>query len=270
MLIKTLVENMFFDKKIKPQPGLSLYIEANGLKILFDLGSDDLFIENAQKMNVNLQDIDLVVISHGHFDHGGALKAFLAINSKAQVYLHKDAFEDYYHKLLGLKLPIGLDKTLKNHERIILTDSLTEITPDLVLFSGVTGRKYFSPVNSKLLKKTDGKYYADDFSHEQNLIIKENNKTVLFAGCCHNGIINTLEKARELSFEPDVIVSGLHFMKMNLKKYGHLVDNIAQELKNHKALLYTCHCTGLRAFKRMESVLPEKIKYLPCGSAIQL
>jgi 7,8-dihydropterin-6-yl-methyl-4-(beta-D-ribofuranosyl)aminobenzene 5'-phosphate synthase len=57
---------------------------------------------------------------------------------------------------------------------------------------------------------------------------------------------------------------------MNLKKYGHLVDNIAQELKNHKALLYTCHCTGLRAFKRMESVLPEKIKYLPCGSAIQL
>ena len=49
MLIKTLVENIFFDKKIKPQPGLSLYIEANGLKILFDLGSDDLFIENAQK-----------------------------------------------------------------------------------------------------------------------------------------------------------------------------------------------------------------------------
>jgi len=270
MIIKAIVENLSFDKEIKPKQGLSLFIETNGLKILFDLGSDDLFIENAKKMNVDLQDIDIVVISHGHFDHGGALKTFLKINSKAKIYIHKDSFEDYYQKLLGLKFYIGLDKALKDNDRIIFTDSFHKIAPDIILFSGVTGRKFFSPANNKLLKRCNGKYIPDNFSHEQNLVIVENGKTVLVSGCCHNGIINTLEKAKALSYEPDVIVSGLHFLNMNIKRYGKLVDDISRELNDSKAVLYTCHCTGYEAYERMKSIMGEKIEYLSCGKSIEI
>lgn len=76
MLIKTLVENNSLDSNIKAQHGLSLYIETDGHKILFNLGESDLFIQNARKLKVDLQAVDIVIISHGHSDHGGALAKF--------------------------------------------------------------------------------------------------------------------------------------------------------------------------------------------------
>lgn len=270
MIIKTLVENVSFDKEIQSRHGLSLYIETKENKILFDLGSDNLFLENAQKLNVDLKAIDTVIISHGHFDHGGALKQFLDINDKAKIYVHKNAFDDYYMKLLCFKISIGLDKSLVNSDRFIFTDSLTTISPDLILFSEVTGRKYFSLANKSLLKKVDGKYMTDDFAHEQNLIIKENGKIVLISGCCHNGIINTLEKAKELGYDPDNIISGFHFLKMNLKKHHDILENVANELNKYKAITYTCHCTGYDAYTMMQEILKDKIKYLSCGSVIEL
>lgn len=270
MIIKTLVENISLNKNIKSKHGLSLYIETSLHKILFDLGSDKLIFENARKMGINIEDIDIVVISHGHFDHGGALKTFLSINKKAKIYVSKFAFECYFIKFLGMKFNIGLDVSLKNHERIVLTDDFTSISPSLILFSNVTGRKLFSPINKRLYKKL-GKYLVlDDFNHEQNLIILENNKSLLVSGCCHNGIINTLDKALELAYDPDYIISGLHLMKINLKKHGYLVDETSEELIKRKAILYTCHCTGYPIFERMQVKMKDKIKYLSCGSIIEL
>lgn len=270
MKIQTLVENISFKDDIKSKHGLSLYIETSDHKILFDLGSDNLFIENAAKMGVNLPEIDIVVISHGHVDHGGALKKFLAINSKAKIYLQKDAFEKHYIKVFGIKFNVGLDEKLKNNERIIFTDSYAKISNDLILFSNVRGRKYFSPVNNKLYKKDNGRIVFDDFNHEQNLIVMENEKVILISGCCHNGIINTIERAKELDYDPDYIISGFHFLNMNVKKYGYLIDNIASELNKHKANIYTCHCTGYQAYERMKLLMNEKIEYLPCGSNIEI
>ena len=80
MLIKTLVENSSISQDYGSEHGLSLYVETNGRKILFDVGASSLFYENAKKLNVDISNIDILVISHGHYDHGGGLTTFLDIN----------------------------------------------------------------------------------------------------------------------------------------------------------------------------------------------
>ena len=65
--------------------GLSLYVETNGRKLLFDTGQGDLFARNAEVLGVDLSAVGLAVISHGHYDHGGGLKTFLSLNDSAPV-----------------------------------------------------------------------------------------------------------------------------------------------------------------------------------------
>ncbi len=77
MIIKTLVENTSMFKNFGSEHGLSLYIETKYHRILFDVGASELFLENSKRMDVNIADVDFLVISHGHYDHGGGLKAFL-------------------------------------------------------------------------------------------------------------------------------------------------------------------------------------------------
>lgn len=86
MKITALVENKSEGRTI-PKHGLSLYIETQKHKILFDLGPDDTLFKNAEIMNIDLSEVDTVIISHGHMDHGGALKRFLQVNGKARIYV---------------------------------------------------------------------------------------------------------------------------------------------------------------------------------------
>ena len=96
MKIISLVDNISNKKGIGCEHGLSLYIETKEKKILFDTGASDLFLENAQKLGVDINDIDYAVLSHGHYDHGGGLKRFLEVNSTAEVIMKREAFEKYY------------------------------------------------------------------------------------------------------------------------------------------------------------------------------
>ena len=119
MRITSLVENTT-KSELKTKHGLSLYIETKLHKILFDLGSDSTLFENAMKRNIDISKVDTVIISYGHFDHGGALKKFLDINSLANIYVQKEAFEPHYSKTLFLKVPVGIDSKLKSNRQIKL------------------------------------------------------------------------------------------------------------------------------------------------------
>ena len=90
MKITALVENTT-NQGWRTVHGLSLYIETPGHKILFDVGPDDTIFKNAERAGVDLAAVDTLIISHGHSDHGGALKKFLDINHRAKVYIQRSA-----------------------------------------------------------------------------------------------------------------------------------------------------------------------------------
>lgn len=273
MKITAIVENETLTKGIKASHGLSLYIETNKHRILFDAGTKTLF-DNAKKLNIDLTKLDTIIISHGHYDHTGGLKKLLKLNSTAKVYLKKEAFETYYLKVIGLYFNISMSEKMEDFgERLVLVDDFLEIDDELMLFSKTTGRDCWSIANDILYKKENGKKILDNFSHEQNLVIKEQGEIVLIGGCCHNGIVNTLNRLNELFLIPTVVISGFHFLNLNVKKEEtrKLIEEISfvlMKLKNTK--YYTCHCTGKDAYQLMREKMKEQIDYLYCGNTIEV
>lgn len=272
MILKTLVENNSISTDLKNKHGICFYIETNNHKILFDLGKDGLFLENAKKMNVNISEIDIVVISHGHVDHGGALRLFLKENNIATVYIRENAFDKHYGSVLGIKFNVGIDEKLKNHPQIVFTKEVEKLDEELILFSAVELKTYLSTSNSNLFKEKNGGILKDDFDHEQSLIILENQKSILITGCSHAGIINIKNRAETIVNNTTYIIGGFHLYNPITKRTESniLIEEIARKLKGGCITYYTCHCTGKKAFNKMKDILLEQLNYLVVGSEIEL
>ena len=263
MKITALVENET-KSELKTTHGLSLYIETNNHTILFDLGPDDTLFENARRRSLDLSQVDTVIISHGHYDHGGALSRFLQINSAAKVYVQRQAFQPHFGKFLFLKKSIGLDAGLEGHPQVIPVDGNHQIDEQLRLFVVTDRSKCHSKANDSLYEGDQ----KDKFQHEQNLIIQEN-QNALIMGCGHTGVVNILEKAEK--YQPTLCVGGYHLFNPATKRTVSeaLLDDIAKELGQYADLkFYTCHCTGPKAFQYLADKLPNMF-YLHCGDTIE-
>ncbi len=263
MKITALVENTTHSK-LKAKHGLSLYIETKKHNVLFDLGPDNTLFENAEKMDIDLSNVDTVVISHGHIDHGGALKKFLKINRTAKIYIQRTAFEPHYSKTLFFKIPVGIDESLRDNEQIVLLDGDFKIDEELFLFTVSETKRLYSPVNG-VLYDARGK---DTFAHEQNLIVTEN-ETALIMGCGHAGIANIMERAKK--YEPRLCVGGYHLYNPVTKKSvsQELLSGIADELEKYRNTeFYTCHCTGEKAFSFFAGKLTN-MHYISCGDVVE-
>lgn len=273
MIVKTLVENKASSADFKSKHGICFYIETGNHKILFDLGKDRLFLENAKKMNVKIQDIDIVIISHGHSDHGGALKLFLENNNSAKIYIRENAFDKHYAKVLGFKINVGIDASLKNHPQVVLTGEKLVLDKELTLFSDVKGREAISELNKELFVKIDKNIVKDNFSHEQSLIISENKKLILVTGCSHAGVVNIKNKAETIiNNKMTDVIGGFHLYNAISKKTVNddLIEEVAKKLNNEFTNYYTCHCTGEKAFVHMKKILSNNLNYLSTGSEIEI
>lgn len=274
MIVTTLLENTTLSRKYKSKHGLSLHIKTDDHNILFDLGPDDTFIQNAKKLNIDISDVDIVIISHGHSDHGGGLEVFLKKNTKAKIYINKYAFEPHYNFLLNyIKNYIGLDNNFKGNDRIVLTDDDYIIDNSLRLFSSIKGKTLLSSLNKCLLKKVGEGYLEDDFKHEQSLIVKEGNKKILISGCSHCGIVNIIDAGEELIGEKiNIAIGGFHLYNPVSKKSESLefINNLGENLNIRNIDYYTCHCTGLKSFNDLRNILGMRINYLSTGKIIEI
>lgn len=250
---------------LKARHGLSLYIETRRHKLLFDVGPDGTLFGNAGKLGIDLAEIDTVIISHGHMDHGGALGRFLKINPRAKVYVQRNAFEPHSCKVLFLKFPVGLDKALAAHPQVILLDGDYKIDEELSLFTVTETDRCRSPINDALY----GPRGRDNFSHEQNLLITED-RSALIMGCGHAGVVNIMDRVNR--HPPEVCVGGFHLYNPATKKAAPepLLDEIALALKGYKdTRFYTCHCTGEKVFQHLKKQMPN-LNYLSCGETIHI
>ncbi|MDI9460584.1 MAG: MBL fold metallo-hydrolase [Saccharofermentanales bacterium] len=273
MLIKTLVEDTTAAEDFGCEHGLSLYIETKANKILFDVGASGLFLRNAEKLDVNIADIDFLIISHGHYDHGGGLKTFFTENTKAKVFMHELAFGKYYAVRANDELEyIGIDENLRRNKRIVPTSDSFLISEGIQIFSDVAQKEPRPKSNRGLLKEHQGELIADTFDHEQNLVVEEEGKFLLITGCAHNGIVNILEHFHSLKGHmPDYVIGGFHLA-------GHsggsedlaVIDRIGGYLLSTKAKFYTGHCTGIEPYQRLKAIMGDRIDYLSTGSVITI
>lgn len=270
MNITSLVENTS-RMGLSVEHGLSLYIEKDdGQKVLFDMGQSSLFARNAKVLSLDIADVDVAIVSHGHYDHGGGLKTFLDENEKAKVFIHKDAFLPHYSlRETGLRY-IGLDTQLQKNERLVFCNDETCIETAMTLFANVHG-DCCNPIGNRLLFGPE-ETKNDTFCHEQSLIIEEAGKVVLFAGCAHCGIINILRKAEEVTGKtPTHVFAGMHLVKSGLDSDAEnaFIHTLATELQKYKnTMFYTMHCTGEEQYMKLKSLMDAQIAYLSCGDRI--
>jgi 7,8-dihydropterin-6-yl-methyl-4-(beta-D-ribofuranosyl)aminobenzene 5'-phosphate synthase len=201
------------------------------------------------------------------------LKTFLGLNSAARAYLHKEAFGGHFaDRPGGVRAYIGLDKMLRSNERLIFCGDYLKIDEELEIFSAVSGNLHSPSGNADLLRYESGKYEADDFRHEQNLIISENGRYCLITGCAHRGIINIIDRFREIKGRsPDYVVGGFHMYNKSRgeSEAPEIVKEIGGLLAGYDNVSYhTCHCTGTEAYNALKNVMGGRISHISTGNKI--
>lgn len=254
------MENTACSPDFHSEHGLSLYLETKGIKILFDAGQSGEFLKNAALLGINLQDVDFAVLSHGHYDHGGGLSAFLERNEKAPVYVSRFAFGEHYN---GSGKYIGLDPALRQNDRLIPVGEKQKLGEGITLIS-CKDREGVAPVDpSGLTRFEDGVMQPEDFRHEQYLLIEEDGKRILISGCSHRGIVNIC------NWIPcDVLIGGFHFMKWD--PHGEQIRKAAQALMENDTCYYTGHCTGAEQYAAMKEWMGDRLHYISAGTVLEL
>jgi len=255
MKLVVLTENSSCREDLTAEHGLSLYIEMGDHKILFDMGQTDAFARNAQTLGIDLSQVDIAILSHGHYDHGGGLNTFLRLNSKAPIYVHEKAFGQFYN---GKEKYIGLDPGLAAEPRLIRIKGSRLLTPGVLLTDCSEETWNFDPYG--LNQKCGDSFLPDDFSHEQYLVIREGEKQIVFSGCSHRGIQNIA-----CYFAPNVLIGGFHLNKVEDTQQLHA---IAKTLSSYGTLFYTGHCTGRLQFSCMKESMGEHLQALSTGTVI--
>lgn len=282
MTITVLVENTISSLNQNPllscEHGLSLFIETENKKILFDMGQSDLFLKNANALNIDINSIDFAVISHGHYDHGGiknmyasektgGLGIFFDANKTAPVYINQNAFDQNYNAKNKF---IGLDKSLlenQNRNRFIFVHDELKIDQNISLFSCNSFKKVVAHNPYGLSQFKNNQFIPDEFFHEHYLLIKENNKKILFSGCSHKGILNITEW-----FKPDYLIGGFHLKSLEATSTQDslVLKNIANKLLSYKTKFFTCHCTGEEQFSFLKKTMGQKLEYIATGDSIKI
>jgi len=254
MKVVTLMENTACREGLCFEHGLSLYIETENHKILFDAGQSAAFADNAEKLGVDLREVDFAVLSHGHYDHSGGLRKFLEINKTAPVYVSCHAFEPHY----SANGYIGMDPTLAENKQIRYVAETT------VLAEGITlHRLETAPMDTAGLEmEENGVRKPDDFRHEQYLLLEERGKRILISGCSHKGILNIVE-----AFRPDILIGGFHFMKIEEEEK---LEEAAKKLLEYDTTYYTGHCTGQKQYDYLKTIMGERLHYIAAGTVLEL
>lgn len=253
MKIVTLIENTTSRCDLTAEHGLSLYIEAGNRRLLFDAGETGAFADNAEKMGVDLEAVELAVLSHAHHDHGNGFVRFLDINDHAPVFLSRHAFAPRYN---AKGKYIGIDPLLKGNPRLRFTDGETRLGEGITLLTIP-----LPPADTAgMTAEENGIRIPEDFRHEQYLLVEEAGKKILISGCSHKGILNIARW-----FQPDVLIGGFHFMNVEDDAF---LKAAAEELLQYDTLYYTGHCTGEAQFAILKQAMGDRLHYLATGDSI--
>lgn len=257
MKLSVLVDNnTFIDRYFLGEPALSFFIEEDDKCILFDTGYSDAFLKNAERMAINLRNLDYIVLSHGHVDHTWGITHLIRLymeakNEKIQHHIpavvgHPLVFNSKLLNPVGEIGSILSHKKLNQHFPIHLTKEPLWITSRLVFLGEIKKTLDFERQDYIGQIVTDQGKINDYILDDTALVYKSSNGLVIIVGCAHSGICNIIEYAKEVCQEDKVadIIGGFHLLNPQKNRLDKTIEYIE---KLQPAALHACHCTDLRS-----------------------
>lgn len=231
--------------------GFALWIEHGDQRILLDTGQGPALEANARTLGIDLGRTDTLVLSHGHYDHTGAVPLVLGAAPESRVHCHPGVTEPRYSVAGGqardIRMPLSSMRALGalSPERLHWSGQAREIgegvglsghVPRTTDFEDAGGPFYFDPHALR----------PDPVSDDQALWIRTDKGLIVCLGCCHAGLVNTLAHIHQVTAKTRIraVVGGLHLgaaSTARLEKTGRVLREIGPDL------LVLCHCTGQAA-----------------------
>ncbi|MBS3819673.1 MBL fold metallo-hydrolase [bacterium] len=229
-----LYDNYLYKEGLTSDWGFSCLIKGPPKTILFDTGTQGhILFQNIQKLDINPQKVQSIVISHDHGDHTGGLIPFLKKNHQVTVYF-PDSFPDDFHqriKALGAQVVPGSDPQ--------------QICKDVYL-TGELGTSI----------------------KEQSLILDTDKGLVVITGCSHPGIIKILEQSKEvLQKNIYLVFGGFHLINKSEEEINEIISRF-KELGVTK--VGATHCTGKKAINLFKKAYKENFIQMGVGRVIQI
>ena len=259
---------------LEAEHGLSFFLEYRGRRFLLDAGSSGRFADNAQKLGVDLDGVELAALSHGHYDHADGLRAFFALNDRAPVYIRPQAGEAYYSKSGGSPRFVGIHREIWEgfRDRFVPVDGLYPLCPGAWLAPETVRGGPFASREPNLLRKVgEDRFLPDDFSHEQSMVLETGRGLVVLNSCCHGGVVNIVKGVLDqfLGQRVYALLGGLHMLSPGANALNCPPDYVRQVAAALLELgvehLWTGHCTGPAAFALLKEELGDRVEPLTGG-----
>ncbi|MCI8347124.1 MAG: MBL fold metallo-hydrolase [Bacilli bacterium] len=246
MKLKILEDNnTFIDMYYLAEPGVSYYIEDGNEKILFDTGYSSVILKNAKKMNIDLNTISKLVISHGHDDHTGGLKYFFEEKRTIELIAYPECF-DYKEDPTGLYIGSPLSKKeLSRICRLNLSKEPVQISEHITYLGEIPILNDFEQRYSIGKRIVNGEKIDDTIIDDSAIVYKNEKGLFIITGCSHSGICNIIEYAKKVCNDDRIygVIGGFHLFDVN-KRLEKTIDYLKE---NNIKLLYPCHCVSLKA-----------------------
>jgi 7,8-dihydropterin-6-yl-methyl-4-(beta-D-ribofuranosyl)aminobenzene 5'-phosphate synthase len=258
LTLTVLVDNTTLsDHDLCGESGLSILLETDGKKILLDTGLSGLFQTNAEKMGIDLWDLNCIVLSHGHIDHTGGLFTLARYFAYAtpegrqirvpELIAHSRCFWPKEKDARKNGSAVS-EEEARRHFMVTLSDGPVWITDNLVFLGEIPRNLAFerSAPGKRRIQRPDGKNEPDHLLDDSALVFRSSEGLVIITGCSHAGICNITEYAREVCREKRVIdiIGGFHLIRPEperLEKTGLFLGRLSLKA------LHACHCTSLAA-----------------------
>lgn len=253
--VTVLVENNVDRRGLRAEHGLSFWIETNDKKILFDTGQSDLLLHNAKALGIDISQTQAIVLSHGHYDHVGGLFGVLDLAPEARVYLHPTALEPKFSFSSGAPREAGVTSALRDRLLGQIRDGKgTYTSGGTSVFPGVTVTGQIPRISG--FENTGGAFFLDakrdkpdGLLDDQALFLESDKGLIVVFGCAHSGVVNTLERIRQL--KPDAKVhaalGGMHLVNADQTRIEKTIEAFRRfDIKR----IGPAHCTGWPATKQ--------------------
>lgn len=258
-----LVENTTPVSPLIGEYGFAVLLRVDDRKILFDTGSADALFINSNLLGIKLEEIEAIVISHGHYDHTGAVLPFIEQYGAKPIFAHSNIF--HKRPMPGRNDPyreIGCVFERKEIEaagaELVFTNEFCEILPGIFASGEVPRINDFEDVGGKFKIEVDGELMEDKLSDDMSLIIDHPDGLIIISGCAHSGIINILEHSIKQTGKSKILafIGGTHLINASEERLRKTISALkSYDIQN----IIVSHCTGFYAAARLYNELGSKV-----------